>query len=136
MEPDEVRIAEILGTKAVPEVTQKRLLKYRQYLLEQLDQNELLTGCEDFPWEEEYVFDPASHAEYAALKQTHPSYTDEFELLDILADKIPEDDLVARVKRRSDGMIFEIGLSWLTARKTNSKNYQLLDDFATWVLNW
>ena len=56
------------------------------------------------------------------------------ELIDILENEIEENDLIAKVKRMSDGKSFEIGLSWLTTKKT--KDYQLLDDFATWVVNW
>jgi hypothetical protein len=44
--------------------------------------------------------------------------------------------LIAKLKRLSDGKIFEVGLSWLTTKKNKGKNYQLLNDFATWVVNW
>jgi len=53
-----------------------------------------------------------------------------------LEDQIEENDLIAKVKRLSDGKVFEIGLSWLTTKKKKGKDYQLLDDFATWVVNW
>jgi len=129
------------------------LLKYRKYLLEHLDRKAILTGCEDFPWEEKYVLGGWSRAEYEKLKKTNPSYTDEYELIDILQDDLPENDLIAQVKRLSDGKVFEIGLSWLTVKKEKksprllrrqnaasrndtTKDYQLLDDFATWVVNW
>ena len=129
------------------------MLKYRKYLLEHLDRKAILTGCEDFPWEEKYVLGGWSRAEYEKLKKTNPSYTDEYELIDILQDDLPENDLIAQVKRLSDGKVFEIGLSWLTVKKEKksprllrrqnaasrndtTKDYQLLDDFATWVVNW
>jgi len=136
MDADELRIIKILGTKEVPEVSEENLLTYRKYILQHLDRKAILTGREDFPWEEKYVFGPYSRAEYEKLKKTHPSYTDEYELIDILEDEIEENDLIAKVKRLSDGKVFEIGLSWLTTRKNKGKDYQLLDDFATWVVNW
>jgi len=56
MDADEARIIKILGTEEVPEVSEERLLKYRKYLLQHLDRKAILTGREDFPWEEKYVF--------------------------------------------------------------------------------
>jgi len=136
MDADEARIIKILGTEEVPEVSEERLLKYRKYLLQHLNRKAILTGREDFPWEEKYVFGLGSREEYEKLKKTHPSYTDDYELIDILEDQIEENDLIAKVKRLSDGKVFEIGLSWLTTKKKKGKDYQLLDDFATWVVNW
>jgi len=53
-----------------------------------------------------------------------------------LEDIIEENDLVATVKRLSDGKHFKIGLSWLDTDNKESKDHQLLDDFATWAVNW
>ncbi len=136
MDADEARISKILETKEVPAVSEENLLKYRKYLLQHLDRKAILTGREDFPWEEKYVFGPYSRTEYEKLKRTNPSYTDEYELIDILENEIEENDLIAKIKRLSDRRIFAIGLSWLTTKKNNGKDYQLLDDFATWVVNW
>jgi len=85
--------------------------KYRKYLLQRLNRKTIFTGREDFPWEEKYVIGPGNRAEYEKLKKTHPSYTDEYELIDILENEIEENDLIAKVKRLSDGKSFEIGLS-------------------------
>jgi hypothetical protein len=150
MDAAEARIVKVFGTKEVPRVSRENLLKYRKYLLQHLDRKAILTGCEDFPWEEKYVLGGWSRAEYEKLKKTNPSYTDEYELIDILEDDLPENDLIAQVKRRSDGKVFEIGLSWLTTKKEKrllrrektaprndgTKDFQLLDDFVTWVVNW
>jgi hypothetical protein len=57
-------------------------------------------------------------------------------LIDIIEDYLEENDLMAPVKRLSDGKQFEIGLSWLTTKKAKGKDYQLLDDYATWVVNY
>ena len=136
MDADEARIIKILGTEEVPEVSEENLLKYRKYLLQHIDRKAILTGREDFPWEEIYIFGPGSRAEYEKLKKSHPSYNDEYELMDILENEIEENDLIVKVKRLSDGRVFEIGLSWLTTEKNKGNDYQLLDDFATWVVNW
>ena len=55
MDNDGKRIAEALGIDEVPVVDKKNLLKYRKYLLARLDKNTVLTGREDFLWEEKYV---------------------------------------------------------------------------------
>lgn len=72
MDSDEARIARVFGAKKAPKVSQKNLLKYRQYLLKHFDRKTILTGREDFPWEEYYVLGPGSLAEYEKLKKTSP----------------------------------------------------------------
>ena len=79
--------------------------------------------------------DPGDKAEYAHLKKTRPSYTDEYKLLDIIVDKTVENDLTARIERQSDRKIFTIGLSWLTTKNKECAEFQFLDDFASWVVN-
>jgi hypothetical protein len=136
MNKEDARIANALGTDEVPEVGEENLLTYRKYLLSHLDKSTVLTGREDFPWEEKYVFGDANMAEYERLKKTNPSYTDEFQLLDILKEELEENDLIASIIRLSDQKTFTIGLSWLTTKNKKNKDCLLLDDFATWVANW
>ncbi len=132
----EKRIAAVFGTDSVPEVGKKTLQIYRAYLLQHVAEETVLTGREDFLWEEFYVFGPGDKKEYEELKQTRPSYTDDFAFTDILKKTIDDHDLIAEVKRLSDGKKFEIGLSWLTTKKKKTEAYQVLDDFATWIVNW
>ncbi len=122
-------------TRDVPEVIGKNLVRYKEYLLRSLDRKTVLTGREDFLWEEFYVFGPGDKGEYENLKKTRPSYTDEYELMDITAVEPETNDLFAKVKRLSDGKRFEIGLSWLTTKMKKGRDYRLLDDFATWQVN-
>ncbi len=136
MYANEIRMAKVFGADEVQEVSEENLLRYRQYILQNLDRKAILTGREDFPWEEKYVVGPGCRTEYEELKRTNPSYTDEYELIDILKDVIKENDLIAEVKRLSDGKHFEIGLSWLAVKKKRSKAHQLLDDFSNWAVNW
>lgn len=136
-ENEEDRIPRILGTKKVPQVSEEYLLKYRSYLLRELNKNVTLVGMEEcFPWEEPYVIGDGSKRKYEKLKRKYPSCTDEFELLDILKDPVEYNDLIAKVKRLSDLKEFEIGLSWLAAKDKTSEGHVLLEDFAIWVGNW
>jgi hypothetical protein len=130
------RIAKVFGADEAPEVSRKSLLIYRTYLLPRLGKKAVLAGREDFLWEEFYVFGPGDKNEYEELKKSRASYTDIFVLIDIPDKTIGDHDLIAKVKRMSDGKKFEIGLSWLTTKKKKTDAYQVLDDFATWVVNW
>ncbi len=131
----EKRIARVFGTNKAPRVGKESLQIYRLHLLQHLDRVAVLTGREDFLWEEFYLFGPGDKKEYEELKKNRASYTDEFEFIDISKKTIEGHDLIAKVKRLSDGEIFEIGLSWLTTKKKRSEAYQMLDDFATWIVN-
>jgi len=100
-----------------------------------------VTGIEDFDWEEYYVVGPGDPEEYEQLRQDQPSYRDVFLLLDIKKDIIsewmlfPGEDLAAGVRRQSDGREFCLGLAELKAVDKQSANYQLLDDYAVWLVN-
>lgn len=130
----EKRIAEIVGTTGDSDTSEENLLKFREHLLKHFDRTKILTGREDFLWEERYVLGAGDPDEYAELKRDNPSYTDRYELVDILLDETLENDLMAKVKRLVDGKYFELGLSWLTT-EIKGKDRQLLDDFATWTVN-
>jgi hypothetical protein len=131
----EKRIASVFRADRAPRVGKASLQAYRTYLLQHFDKNAVLTGREDFLWEEFYVFGPGDKKEYEKLKKTRPSYSDHFAFIDIPKKTIGGHDLITRVKRLSDGKKFEIGLSWLTTKKKRTKAYQVLDDFATWIVN-
>ena len=92
-----------------------------------------VTGIEDFPWEEPYVIGGWDQREYEELKKTKPSYTDKFDLLEIL--KPARDDLIAKIRRLSDKKIFQIELSWLRCVDKRSPEYVILDDYSIWYVN-
>ena len=99
-----------------------------------------VTGSENFAWEEGYVVGGRVPKEYRRLKQVQPSYTDTYQLLEISLSSASEwmlfdDDLVAHVRRVSDGKEFLLGLSELEATDAASKNYELLQDYAAWFVN-
>ena len=99
-----------------------------------------VTGTEDFRWEERYVIGGWSQQEYQRLKKTQPSYTDKYELLNISQDEWSEwmmfsEDIIAHVRRKSDGKEFHLGLAELRVTDKKSPNFQLVDDYAVWLVN-
>ncbi len=126
MDKEEKRIAKALAAKEVPEVDEGNLLKYRKYLLERMAKDTVLTGREDFPWEEKYVFSSGNQAEDEELKKENPSFKDEFKLIGISEKEIEENDLVAQVELLSDQKCFKIGLSWLTTKKVHPTKVNLV----------
>ena len=100
-----------------------------------------VTGIEDFRQEEIYVFGPGDKEEYEQLKKTQPSYTDRYELFEIVRHaESPwamcyEEDVSACVRRICDGKKFLLGLSELKATDKKTKIYQFLDDYSVWFVN-
>jgi len=130
----EQRITAILGTDNLT-VTLKSLTLYREYLRINLDTPCIMTGIEDFPWEERYVFGFNDQAEYEALKKKQPSYTDTFELKRF-EDLIDEGHgILVKVKRVIDNQRFVLDLTSLKAIDEKSKNFMLLDDYSVWFIN-
>ena len=117
------------------ERTNENLEKYLDFLKKNLSYPCVLTGIEDFNWEEFYIFGPGDKEEYEELKKTKPSYTDTFELLELLKEVDLILGIFAKVRRISDNQIFLIPLADLKAVERKSKNYQLLDDFSVWIVN-
>lgn len=91
---------------------------------------------EDFPWEERYLLGGWDKEEYEELKKHKPSYTDEYELIELTEPESRYNDILAKVRRISDKTIFEIGLSWLECTDSKSENYQLFDDYSVWHVNY
>jgi hypothetical protein len=131
-----IRIFRVLGENKVPKVNGRTLRIYLAYLRKNLEFPCHLTGIEDFSWEERYVFGYGSKTEYEKLKKTQPSYTDTFELLGF-DDEIDEGyGILVKVKRVADKRKFTLPLADLEATDKQSKNYQLLDDFSVWFVNY
>jgi len=137
----DVRIAKILldtillDVDDIPEVSHESLERYFAHLKSNLTFPCYLTGIEDFPWEERYVFGYGNEAEYEKLKKKQPSYTDTFNLLN-LDEEINEDyGLLVDVERTSDNKKFTLPLADLKAIDEHSMNYQLLDDYSVWFVN-
>ena len=120
---------------------QAAIERFYQHLTQSLQLPCDVTGIEDFRWEEYYVFGPGDEAAYEKLRKTQPSYRDTFELLAIDKEEVSEwmmfggEDLAARVRRKSDGKAFYLGLAEIEAVDKKSPNYQLLDDYSVWFVN-
>lgn len=105
-----------------------------KYLKENLDSPCIMTGVEDFPWEERYIFGHGSKKEYEQLKKDNPSYKDIFEL--IRFEKNADEQILVQVKRESDKKKFVMELYCLKATTASSKNYQILNDYSVWYVNY
>ncbi len=133
MDEDERLIHAILGDDSAR--TMHNVTRYREYLLKHLSLPIIVTGTEDFPWEEPYVFGGWDQKEYEKLKKINPSYTDTFEVLALEFSKEYE-DVIAKVRRISDRKVFKIGLSWLCCEDEDSEAYTLLDNYGFWHTNY
>jgi hypothetical protein len=115
---------------------------YFEYLRKNLILPCEVTGTEDFRWEEYYVIGPGNKREYERLRQHQPSYVDHYQLLGIDLNEISEwmlfggDDIAAHVKRISDNKEFTLGLAELKCVDKLSPNFQLLDDYAVFLVNY
>jgi hypothetical protein len=133
MEDWEQRIHSVLGDDS--DRSGETALRYLAHLRRVLKFPLRVTGREDFPWEEPYVFGGWSKSEYTMLKKTHPSYTDIFDLIELLPPEEHE-DVTAKIRRLSDKRTFTLGLSWLTTGQEDTPEFQILDDYATWHANY
>jgi hypothetical protein len=138
-EQQERRIGEIIGVDEdgeVFEVNDKTLATYQNYLKQYLQFPVTLTGIEDFHWEEYYIIGPGPKKEHEKLRKTRPSYLDTYDLLEF-KDKIDSwTGLEISVRRLEDSKKFVLPLGDLKATDENSKNYQLINDYVTWFVNW
>jgi len=133
----DTRIAKILGVKNYDDmgVDDRTFGKYLAYLKKNIKFPCHLTGIEDFPWEERYVFGAGSQTEYEKLKKSRASYTDVFAFIEF-ADQIEEDyGFMANVQRLSDKKKFTLPLADLEASDQRSENFQLFEDYASWFVN-
>jgi len=135
MDKQDKRIFNILQEEDMP-VSPKNLGKYLVYLKNELSFPCLLTGIEDFQWEEFYVMGPGNRNEYEKLKKTQPSYTDKFQLIGFCDDIDLDEGLMVDVMRSSDKKKFKLLLAELKDTKRKSRNYQLLDDYSVWFVNY
>ena len=131
----EKRIAAILSTDDLS-VTEEKQNVYLDYLQSNIQKRIILTGREDFTWEEKYLFGGWSKKEYEELKKTHASYTDKFEFIELLEDIDEMYGLLAKVKRVTDKKQFVLPLWDLKCNDKNSKTYKLISDYSFWMTNY
>lgn len=80
------RMAQVFGREEAPEVSDKSLKAYLKHLRKNVEHPCILTGSEDFEWNEFYVIGPGSKKEHKQLRKTHASYLDTFEVIDFVLD--------------------------------------------------
>ena len=120
-------------------VNYENLEKYLAYLKNEITFPIMVTGIEDlgcFSWEEYYTWGPGSQKEYEKLKKKYPSFNDEYELLTFDEEYNEDEGLYGNVRRISDKKKFSLTLADLEAVENNSKNAQLLNDYAVWHTNF
>ena len=141
MDSQEDRIAQILAdgdidNEEMQEKSSKTIIKYLQYLKENIEFPCNVTGIDDFPWEEKYAFGHGNKKEYEQLKKDNPSYKDKFEIIDFYEDEDEDETIMVRARRLSDQKEFVLDLDNLKSEYKKSKNYQLLDDYSVWYVNY
>jgi len=128
------RTAQILAAED-NSVNEENHLKYLEYLKVAVKTPCTLTGIEDFDWEEPFLFGKGKKTEYNKLRETNPSYQDEFELISF-ADEIDEKKgVMANVKRTSDEKEFSLPLWDLKTADLKYPNYLIISDYSAWMTN-
>lgn len=131
----ERRISTILSKDDLS-VTEENQKIYFDYLQKNIQKPVILTGMEDFPWEEKYLLGGWSKKEYEKLKKTKPSYTDKFEFIELSEDIDEMYGVIAKVKRATDKKQFMLPLWDLKCVERSSKNYELISDYSFWMTNY
>ena len=134
-EEEEKRISEILDSQNTL-VTEINLRKYHNYLKNNINISCILTGIEDFDWEEPYLIGGWSKAEYEMKKLTKPSYTDHFALVEFVEKIDNWKGIIVKVKRLSDEKIFDLSLWDLKIFDKDSSDYLLISDYSSWITNY
>lgn len=134
------RIKQVFGTDEISRVSGKTLNIYFEYLKERVDCPCMLTGIESlgfFGWEARFSFGRrSSEEEYKRLRQKEGSFRDKYELREFDAVVDEEWDILVNVQRIPYRKRFTIPLSQLQAVDKSSPNYQLLNDYTVWYVNW
>lgn len=136
--PDQPYEAEDDEYVELPEVTPEMLTQYHNFLLDKLHSGLKMTGREClgyFGWEESFIGSDGNEKEYEALKQRFASCDDKFKFIR-LTQWNEEFGLMAEVKRMTDQRLFVIPLVDLEVCKQKIKEYQWVEDYSSWFVNF
>jgi hypothetical protein len=109
---------------------------YCEYLRKNIQMPCIMTGMEDFDWEEPYLLGGWSQKEYEKLKLTNPSYTDKFEFICFVAEIDDWKGIISKVMRLSDNKKFDLPIWDLMVTDIKSPNYLLISDYSYWMTNY
>ncbi|HBF88848.1 MAG TPA: hypothetical protein DDX39_09420 [Bacteroidales bacterium] len=135
LDEEEKRILNVLKSNDST-VTEKNQGVYFKFLEENIQKPCILTGMEDFDWEEPYILGGWSKNEYEKLKLTQPSYTDKFEFISLVEDIDDWKGILIKVKRLSDNKKFDLPLWDLEVIDEKSPNYIIVSDYSSWMTNY
>jgi hypothetical protein len=136
---DRKRILQVFKSDKIPEVSNETLEIYCKYIRKNLTLPCSLTGIESmgyFSWEERYLFGYGDKKEYENIRKREGSYKDNYELRKFISEVIDDWDILVKVIRKNDKKKFEIPLSELEVIDKKSPDYQLLNDYTIWRVNW
>jgi hypothetical protein len=129
------QIAQILISKDLS-VSMENLDKFYNYLSKHIKHPCLLTGMEDFSWEEPYLLGIFDQEEYEILKRKRASYTDHFKLIR-LEDRIDDlQGILVKVQRISDRKLFVLPLWDLKTVDRKDQNHHIIDNYCHWMTNY
>ncbi|MGB3508059.1 MAG: calcium-binding protein [Microcoleaceae cyanobacterium] len=131
----EQKLEEILGSTNL-EVTKTNLNKFLKYLKQNIQYPCVVTGMDEFEWEEYYTMGSGSKKEYQKLKKTKASHTDKFNILKLNDSLDAEDGILAEVERTSDKKKFTLPLAELESVVEESLNTELLEDYSMWFFSY
>ena len=129
------RIASILARQDLS-VNDENQRIYFAWLQKHLHKPILLTGSEDFPWEEKYLLGGWDKDEYEALKKMQPSYTDKFTFTGLVPDIDDRYGILAKVERTTDRKTFTLPLWDLECVDANPTSQGLISDYSYWMTNY
>lgn len=128
----EPKIMAILGSENI-EVNLRNQKKYLSYLSQSIDNKRcILTGNQEFAWEDYYIFGSGTPKEYEKQRKTEASFMDQFNFISFSPDISKSDGIMVKVERLSDGKLFTLPLWQLEPIETTTKNFELISDYVTW----
>ena len=122
----------------VPSVNNDFLALYFEYLNERLLPGLLLTGTDTtgyFSWEEPFEWQENKGAVYDKLRKGKGSFREKYTLQSLFQSEISR-FIIAIVLRENDNKMFEIDLEDLKLCSENHIEYELIEDYSYWVVNY
>jgi hypothetical protein len=117
-------------------VNKDNLKIYYNFLKSKIQKPCVLTGMEDFDWEEPYLLSGWCKLEYEKLKESNPSFRDIFLFVELDEEYDDWKGLYAIVKRLTDSKVFRIPLWDLKVTDVKDSNFIVMSDYSFWMTNY